>query len=368
MKRLILFLLFAAILVSCSTNNNSPFTINGTVKGIDSAKVVLIKFGGENGYTRIRTDSTIVKDGKFTFTGKTGEPEQVLLSFGYRQGIYLFLEPGAITVSADIDSLRDAVITGSNSQDILNKCNDRLKPFSEEQDKLIAEYRKAAQKNDEKTIKKIIEKWNALDEKRNEEVKNIITDNKDNVIGAFLVRSYFGATSPLEELEPLFNQLDPSLQNCKYYKILSKRINILKNVQIGKPAPDFTQNDADGNPFTLSSLKGKYVLIDFWASWCGPCIREAPNVVKVYKKFHDKGFDIIGVSFDNKREPWLKAIKDYNLSWHHVTELNGFNNSAGRLYGVNAIPHTVLIDKDGIIIAKNLRGEDLQKKLEEIFK
>lgn len=136
---------------------------------------------------------------------------------------------------------------------------------------------------------------------------------------------------------------------------------------VGGEAPDFTMNDVNGNPRKLSEFKGKVMLVDFWASWCGPCRRENPNVLKAYAKYHDKGFDVLGVSLDKTKESWLAAIEKDGLIWNHVSDLKGWQNEAAKLYGVTSIPHTVLLDKEGKIIARNLRGEALDAKLAEIF-
>jgi peroxiredoxin len=133
------------------------------------------------------------------------------------------------------------------------------------------------------------------------------------------------------------------------------------------PAVDFALNDTTGNPIAISSFKGDYLLIDFWASWCGPCRRENPNVVALYNDFKDKGFEIIGVSFDDDGNKWINAIHQDGLIWPHVSDLKGWGSAAGKLYGINSIPATVLLDRDGIIIAKNLRGDALRKKLEELY-
>ncbi|HNA42394.1 MAG TPA: TlpA disulfide reductase family protein, partial [Saprospiraceae bacterium] len=136
---------------------------------------------------------------------------------------------------------------------------------------------------------------------------------------------------------------------------------------IGLPAPDFTLETPDGKKVSLKDFKGKVVLIDFWASWCGPCRRENPNVVAMYNRYKDKGFEILGVSLDRSKEPWIKAIADDKLTWPHVSDLKGWGSSAAALYGITSIPHTVLVDRDGRIVARQLRGEVLGKKLEEIL-
>jgi thiol-disulfide isomerase/thioredoxin len=198
------------------------------------------------------------------------------------------------------------------------------------------------------------------------QVQDFATTNNKTVVSPFLViRNSWQFDLP--ELEALVSKMDTSLNRSQYLMLLQKRVAILKSVEVGQVAPDFTMNDSLGKPVTLSSLKGRIVLVDFWASWCGPCRAENPNVVKAYQAYSTKGFEILGCSFDQNREKWIKATKDDHLTWMHVSDLKGWANAAGKLYGINSIPANVLLDKDQKIIARNLRGEDLMNKLAEVL-
>jgi thiol-disulfide isomerase/thioredoxin len=166
----------------------------------------------------------------------------------------------------------------------------------------------------------------------------------------------------------VYKDLSAKYKGNKYLVNLKKNVESYSNLIEGSVAPDFTLTTSEGKQMVLSSLRGKIVMIDFWASWCGPCRKENPNVINVYKKFHTKGFEIIGVSLDDNAEKWHDAIVKDELPWYHVSELKGWESEVAKVYGVDAIPFTVLLDKEGKILAKGLRSKNLEEKLNEIFK
>ncbi|WDF68600.1 TlpA disulfide reductase family protein [Sphingobacterium oryzagri] len=171
-----------------------------------------------------------------------------------------------------------------------------------------------------------------------------------------------------KELRALYNGLDKSVRKSKDGKAFDYYLKRLESTSVGKKAPGITQLTPEGEPFSLTDLRGKYVLIDFWAAWCPDCRKENPNLVKTYAEFKDKNFEILGVSFDRKLEDWVNAIKNDNLTWKHISDLQSWQNAAGTLYGVRSIPQNILVDPEGIIVARNLHGEDLNAKLRELLK
>ncbi len=346
--------------------DGEAFEITAEIKGVEENTPIYLQKVKDGELESI--DSAFIEDGKVTFEGSLERPEMLYMRIGdSRKMINVFAENSNISVTVQVDSLDKAVVKGSGVHDDLMAFKKHLEPIDEKAKKLSDAYRMAAMQKDEEMMKDILDEYEGLRQEQKSAIVAFVGEKSDAFIAPYIIRRYLAYEMEYPELDSLLTQLGPNVHNSEDYKYLSERVATLKKVAVGQPAVDFALPDTTGNPIAISSFKGKYLLIDFWASWCGPCRKENPNVVKLYNDYKDKGFEIIGVSFDEKRENWIKAIKDDKLTWPHVSDLKGWQCEAGKLYAVSAIPATVLLDKDGIIIAKNLRGDALREKLEELY-
>jgi len=364
MKKFFYFMLMVVAFSAC--NNGSKYTIKGTIKGGDSGKIYLIK--AQDGQP-VAIDTTNVKsDGTFELKGSAGLPEMHYLRLNDREYFaQFFLENGQITVIANKDSLRNTKITGTETNDLFNTYIHEIERLNEEYAKLRDQYNQAAMKGDEEAANKAKIDVEAMMDNMQVYAKNFMKEHKNSIVAPFIYLTQFANQASYEELDSITGMFPKEFAESVYVKEINRIAALKKKTAVGSIAPDFTMNDQNGQPVSLSSFKGIYLLIDFWASWCGPCRQENPNVVRIYNKFKDKGFTILGVSLDRDKNAWTKAIADDNLTWTHVSDLKFWKNEAAVLYGVQSIPHTVLLDKEGKIIAQNLRGESLESKLIELL-
>ncbi len=363
MKKFAIALFIGSILASCMSSKDQ-FSIKGTVNGVDTGMIFLQKYDLEKW---VSIDSSRLEKGEFKFTGKVDLPEiWHIVMQGNDVMVPVFVENAAIEVQIFPDSLEKSTVKGSPSQDIYQQYVTMSEAINARMDIVYQGWKKAKEAGDTVVMERSDSMSNALDAEMKKQLQDFIKANSKTVVSPYLVmRNSWQFDLP--ELEVIVSEMDTALRGSQYMQALQKRVDVLKSVSVGQPAPDFEMNDSTGKSVQLSSLKGKFLLVDFWASWCGPCRAENPNVVKAYQAYSKKGFNILGCSFDQNREKWLKAVKDDNLSWTHVSDLKGWANAAGKLYGVNSIPANVLLDKDQVIVARNLRGEDLMKKLEELL-
>ncbi|HYX05960.1 MAG TPA: TlpA disulfide reductase family protein [Bacteroidales bacterium] len=357
------YLFLIMVLGACSSTPENSFTINGTVSNLDSGMVYLQNYTDGSMKT---IDSSAITNGNFKLAGSVDLPELYYIQINNnRRRVPFFAENSNITVNLNTDSLDKTVITGSKSQAVFDEYQKGSSSYNEKMQPYVDQYYAARAIKDETKMQQAEASIDSINTLQTEYAKKFVINHPNSVVAPYILNRELSYTMDAGELDSITSLFDTTLNNSVYTKDLKKHIAVLKSVEVGQPAPDFSMATPDGDSLSLSSLKGeyKYLLIDFWASWCPPCRAENPNVVAIYNDYHKKGFDVLGVSFDKKKEPWLKAIENDHLAWHHVSDLSYWNNAAGKLYGIRSIPSNVLLDSNGIIIAKNLRGDELRNKI-----
>ncbi|WP_299822055.1 TlpA disulfide reductase family protein [uncultured Pontibacter sp.] len=353
----------AALMAACqgketTSNNTDGFTIEGKFENAAAGPVYLYELGEQQ--FEPRDTAQIGADGSFTFEGKVAEPTFYRIALNQQNGLMVVLDSGKIKVNADAQDLNGTVkVEGSEESALFQDLNKLVNENRLKQTELEQRFNQAMQNGQQEEAEKIRQEFLAMQK----ETKKFLAQHPASVVSAFGTASLIDPVNDFAFADSMAALFTQNIPNSKYTVKLNEMLKPLRSTAVGQMAPDISLPTPEGGSQSLSSLRGKYVLIDFWASWCGPCRVENPKVVKMYNKYKGKGFEIFGVSLDQNREKWLAAIEKDKLTWPHVSDLKGWESSAAVLYNVTAIPQTVLVGPDGKIIAKGLRGADLEAKL-----
>jgi len=362
-KIVYLFAVGAMSLAACS--NNPAYKISGTIGNVADGEYVYL--AEAKGRELINLDSAVVTAGAFTFEGRQDAVVNRYLTYTPKEGraprFDFFLENGNITAALGEESK----ITGTPNNDIYQAYKNESGALNKELKAVYDKFKDESLSDEQKA--ELEKQAEELSNKLDKLTFNTIETNITNPVGIHLWpgNSY---SMELEQLQALAAKVPAEYKSNERIDKLLKRIEVLAKTAVGQKFTDFTLPSPEGKPVKLSDIiaKNKYTLIDFWASWCGPCRREMPNVIAAYKEYNKKGFGIVGVSLDNDAEAWKKAITEMGMTWDHMSDVKGWQCEGAALYGVNSIPATVLVAQDGTIIERNLRGEAIKEKLAELLK
>jgi peroxiredoxin len=371
MKKIAILLFAAFAVIACKKDG---YQITGTANGVENGKKVFLEAQSETG--PVSLDTTIIENGKFKLDGKLKDGlELVFIRIETLNGSLPFiLENGDITLEYNKDTIQKSKIGGTKNNDKFQSYNNEsqviykkmLKFQEDNQQKMMI----AQQSQDTVAVNSLMKDYNKFQDDMNEQSKNFIKNNPDAFVSVlllenFLMRNYLKP----DEVKTYYDKLDKNLLDTKSAKNIQKMLDKLSSVEIGSIAPDFSAPSPEGKTISLKESMGKVTLIDFWASWCGPCRKENPNVVAMYNELHDKGLNIIGVSLDKEgdAEKWKEAIAKDGLTWNQISNLKFWKEPIAVQYNVKSIPATFLLDASGKIVAKDLRGEELKAKVKELL-
>jgi len=367
---------FLLVFYSCTKQSADTFELNVNVKGLDGNKAVLMVYSEPGKADTL--GQTEVKDGHFQLTGKIHSPVNATLLFESPKYYASFwLEPGTIDVSLDtantVNGMQNnlqPVVSGSKEQNLYDSFTQNSKFVYKDLNLAYDSLKKAKDPSLKEKLEDRVDKLREdVQEVMRKKILAFARKNNSSVVAAYLMRTEINDNyNSVDTLDAILSGFTDNVRQSVYFNYLEENLNVLKRIQPGKEAPDFTLKQPDGKELSLSSLRGKVVLIDFWASWCKPCVESIPGLKIIYNKYKNRGFEILGVSDDSNKEAWTKSIKENKIPWINVDDEFPEKYRPARvctLYGIHSIPATVLLNKQGVIIAKNLHGQELENKIKE---
>ncbi len=366
MKKILLSLTVFILLWSCGSHPKPVvYKLKGRIEGLDQKKAILSSF--DKNLKSVPLDTVVVKDSIFEFAVPQQNPNIAIVSFeGSKLRIPVIIGDGDIDMIVDETNPFRSDLAKTTSR-LTHKFFQYEKYAMKDKEKgmiLTQKYRTAATQIQRDSLKKAYEQWRSAAESYQ---YDFIDKNKD-VVGLIVMQSLLvSKDADFAKIRKSFETYPPQVRTSNIGKYINTFLLTKGATEIGGHAPNFTGTTPDGKKLTLTQAMGKVTVIDFWASWCRPCRMENPYLVEIYNKYHDQGLNVIGVSLDKNKESWLRAIKDDGLKWQHVSELKFWNDPIAKMYGVMSIPQTFIIDAKGIIRAKNLRRQDLEKKIKELL-
>ncbi len=365
-----LILVFLVTVFSCNTENDT-YKLEGKAIGFSDGTEIIVNTLSNNNQPIAIDTLTVTNE---SFSGSYANSEELTINFlqieNIKGTVLFFPENTHLKATLYKDSIQASFITGGQQNNSYKLFNEKIIYFNKQKGKNIEAYKVARREQDNMLASDLKKQGAAINDAEKSFKVQFVSDNPNSLFGVLLLTEMVSRKEvSASEATAIANNLSPKIAATTNAAKLKNMINNMKKADVGSEAPNFTAPQPNGEMLSLHDVLGKYTIIDFWASWCKPCRRENPNVVRVYNEYHEKGLNIISVSLDkgNQKDRWLKAIKDDNLTWYHVSNLKGWNDPIAKTYSVRSIPATFLLDEKGNIIAKNLRGNALDAKIASLL-